>query len=376
MWQWRLKNKAMATATIAITLGAVTALAAPKPPKPKTQPQKLPQSAIGPASAAEAEILWKEGFADYEAGRYAEAVHRLQRYVDRYPAAPGFAEAQLMIGRSHLQLGQWKEAQAPLLAFISSHTQTIEGHEARLDLARSQLGRKQFNEAYLTSLEVLSAKAPSPIPPKLEIAALLLRSHALIGLGREDRATQTLESARKSIASLQPALQPPGAPGGGANPPPTDPEVEELQMEAESIRMDLKTRTCARYPSARALSEAQTLDQFGRRADCLLEATIIVKDASPVSGNFDVMTENYATAFENYAKAIRNPPIPPRDPQRPRSKRQLEQYKMELADRLSRSMTQKKSQAIELLKPSPKDALPSGRDAQLNTLIRRLEQIR
>ena len=397
MWRSRW-NTDRRTIALVFTLGAVgfvatlsttESLAAPSRSKKTPRSSPLPQSATGPTSSAEAEILLRDGRKEFQAGHFEESTHLLKRYVDRYPSLPSFHEAQLMLGRSLLAQGKLRDSIAPLQAFISANEGTLAAQEARLDISRAQLGLKLFNEAYLSSIELLGSKQAEALPPRIEVAALLLRAQALLGLGRDDRSAQAVENARKKMGPVSPETPAPVAPpatsprpSGMPTPSVPSPQPDPfgaLRMETEAVALRLKVRTCARLPSSGPLTEDQVLDQFGRRGDCLLEGITLVHEAFhlPIAHGEEAalagIQRETSESWTAYAKACANPPALPGKA----TATQKKQYRTELADQLLKGFDRKRAQAIEILKPAAeKDALPTSREAQLNELIRSLLTLR
>ncbi len=390
MWRSRW-NDSLRIAFLLALVAATTAGASastPRASRTKKGPSPLPQSATGPTSSAEAEILLRDGRAEYKAGRFEEATHLLKRYVDRYPSSPSFHEAQLMLGRSLLVQGKLRESIAPLQAYISAHEGSLQAQEVRLDIGHAQLGLKLFNEAYLSSIELLSAKQSDALPPKIEVSALLLRAQALLGLGRDDRALQAIENAQKKMGPINPdtplaqaAPSASTAPTASGVPTPSVPAPQPdpfgaLRMETEWTALRLKSRTCARLPSSGSLTEAQVLDQLSRRGDCLLEGITLTHEALhlPIAAGEETavggIQRETAESWAAYAKACRNPPPLPGKA----SATEKKHYRTELADQLLKGFDRKRAQAIEILKPTAeKETLPSTREAQLNELIRSLK---
>jgi tetratricopeptide (TPR) repeat protein len=302
----------------------------------------IAQSSVGPASREEAELLWNDGKAAFDERRYGDAAHALQRLVDRYPALPGYTRAHLLLGRARMELGQSARALAPLKHFVGANSRSLEAAEARASLARVYLSLGKPHEALLTATETLKLKKP-PLPPELRVDALLLKSQALIGLGKDLRARQALDSARAELAAAA-RLQP-------------VPNATALEGHASWLGLALKTRSCARYPGPGSMNEAQAREQMDRRGSCLLEASLLYRDTlRPGDVRWaDQATRDMSIAFRAYARACAEPPPPPGK----RSKEQLGRYRAELVQLLEADCRARYSRALDLLR-SWKPELASG----------------
>lgn len=272
-------------------------------------------TSVGPTSAEERALLWKEGKAAHLAGNHVEAVRLLQRLVDRYPSAPGYLDAHLLLGRSLLALGDPKAAVAPLKYFIQGSSngkspQADLADSARLALVKAQLALSKPREAYLLAEETL-ARAIKRKNQLIVIEALVAKGNSQIGLNQDARARRSLESARAGLKDSSPKS-----------------DDRALEGMATVLGLNLKARDCERFPSAKRLEEDQVRDQLDRRGDCLLEAQLLYKDLLAIAHDPSSRegTSVLASAFADYLVACRNPP----DPVGNRSQAELKRYRGEL----------------------------------------------
>ncbi|MGZ3688646.1 MAG: tetratricopeptide repeat protein, partial [Bdellovibrionota bacterium] len=174
----------------------------------------IPPTSVGPTSAEEAEVLWREGRNSFDAGEYRDAVSDLQRLIDRYPGFAGFREAHLLVGRARLKLGEPARAIAPIQFYIQGAAEDPDVFRAKLSLARAYVGTRQFHEAELLCEELERKFEHAMVTsPDLRGENLLLKAQALIGVNHDDRARMSLDSAKGYLASprISPSLRAEGA---------------------------------------------------------------------------------------------------------------------------------------------------------------------
>lgn len=319
-------------------------VATPVSPSPSPSP-----SASASAVQTEADLLWQRGRKAFEKGEYRSAISSLSRLVERTPSHGSALDAHRLLGISHLKLGNTKEAVAPLQHFIEAKGNTLEAARTRLDLGQAYLGLGKFNEAYLTSMEVTQTakKAAGSPPPELHVAALLLKTESLIGLGRHGRAERTLRSAKKDLTQIR----------GGSG----DEDSLQNRAKAEWLDLALVLHGCDRYPTEKKMSEEQAIDQIQKKGACLQEATLALNKVlqQNVVTWADRAVARYSSSIQDYKTTCNEPPAPAG----PRTKTEQERYQAELKQALQRECQKKIKQLLELTE-SWKEQLPGGMVAQ------------
>ncbi len=317
MSQWRLKpmlNFRSVTFWILFSMGAPLSFAS--------------DTSTGPTSKTEATLLWGQGKQAFEQGRYGEAVAPLKRLIHRYPAIPNYIRAHYMLGVSQLHSAHTQDAVKSLRYYISSiGSKSLDAMEARLPLGWSYLELKKSHEAQLTSQEILDVRPDSKIPAEIRTEALVIKAEALLQLKHADRARQSLDSALKVIPNHAPS---------------------HLHGVLKKALLNIKLNECTLLPSAKALDEAQALNQFGRRGLCLNEAAILYHDALKIGdpGSAVLATQAMKTAFDQFNFLCNHPPQGPGK----RTAREQSQYARELLNVLLPACSQSQAQALELLK--------------------------
>lgn len=299
----------------------------------------------GPSSQQEAEILWQDGQKAYEDGRYQDAVNNLERLLARYPGSTGYLDAHRLLGRSFMELGRNEEAVKPLKDYISAAGTRTEALQTRLWLGETYLRLSKPNEAYLTSIEV--EKATAKKDPELYARSQFLKAHSLMSLNQDTRAARVLDSVETT---------------------PTVQSDVNLRADAANARINLKLRSCSKYPASGPMDEQQVRDQFTRRALCLQEALVQFKTAA--EGHEMLVGEKagdqIADAFASYGVATKHPPEPPKMHPTPRTAVQTRQYRAELIDKLEQDRQKILKDALSSLnewkeKASSKAAISYGK---------------
>ncbi|MGK5081902.1 tetratricopeptide repeat protein [Bdellovibrionota bacterium FG-1] len=293
-------------------------------------------TSVGPTSRGESEILWKDGHASFEARNFSRAAYLLERLLARYPGHPNSTEAQFLLSHSYLELKKPEKAKRLLKDYVLTHPKTEDGIAARIELMRAYLALHQPSEALLTSdenLHILSAQTPqkSEKAPLFHVETLVLKAKALIQLDRDPQSSAAIASVQAVVADKAPP---------------------SLKGELLGVRQALKLRSCAKFPSANFLEEAQARDQLGRRGECILESllffhqTLLTADLASAQESKDRLL----TGFKSYLKACSKPPGPPALHPKPRTPDQTHAYLRELSLVLRNEGLQNLQQAIELLK--------------------------
>ena len=147
------------------------------------------QTSAGTSAPEAAPVLWEEGKAAFDRGRYRSSIFFLKRLVDRYPGAPGYLEAHRMLGNAYIELKRPDLGIAPLRHYAEAlGIDSVAGLRAHLLYGRSLVNSKYFHEAELIADEVEKGTRPILNQERDEdtalaaAEALLLKSEALFGL--------------------------------------------------------------------------------------------------------------------------------------------------------------------------------------------------
>jgi len=295
------------------------------------------QSSTGPAPHADADIVWKQAKDFFNSGKYSEAVFPLKRVVERYPGYPGFTESHFMLARSHMELHEPQHALKPARYYVSALGKKPAGLRARTLLAEIFLDLRKFNEARFTATEIMVARDKAGkrlAPADLYAESLLLKARAEMGLGRDDNALLAIESAKKEITGLT----------GDAD---TVARADWLRGESAWIELTHKTRECSRLPGKKRIDEGTARDRIGRRGDCLLEASLVLRSSYETTANkfADLSTKTMAEAAKSFLHACENPP----DPAGSRTRLEIKRYKEELVQILRQDCGTKMDKLREFL---------------------------
>src|SRR5262249_2092145 len=145
------------------------------------------------------QLLLRDGKKYYEHGQYSESAWAFERLTNKFPAAPGYLEAHLYLGKSRLQLNQYEGAVPPLKYYIQVAGRSPSVPPAKLLLGDAYLGLKKSQEALLTSLEVLNAKPHGEVL----LEALLLKTRALTKLEKPKQAKEAFDSYKSGLKKVQ-----------------------------------------------------------------------------------------------------------------------------------------------------------------------------
>lgn len=292
------------------------------------------RSDTGARSDEEANVLWQDAQKLKQEGKLKEAAAGLERFIARYPAAPGFTEAHGLLGETYLLLNQPSKALKPLQFALEANASSSPTR-ASLQLTRTEglLMLKRWHEALLSANEVLQ-KAPEN--PELRAHASLLKGEALAGLKEKLRAQPALDSARGEFSA-------------GLTP--------ELKLHAFMLELELKLYDCSLLPSKGALSEDQVRDQMNRRGLCVLEGVQkylqLFKQPSSEARVLTKATDLLVAAFNLHSLKCKNPPPPlpliTENGPKTRTAVQLKRYRAELAFSLAKECRANFKQAEEAL---------------------------
>lgn len=324
---------------------------------------------LGPATAQEAELLWKEGKAAFEASDFQAATNRLQRFVDRYPAHGGYLQAHRLLGEAYLGLAEQdrdagraaeakaraKQALAPLRYFATGTRAAGEAAKGTILLGHAYLDTGKAREALLSAMEVEKQRLGGP-GEGLRIEALLLKALAQLALGRPADAELAMAAAEAKLGQL-------------ASPP------APLVGETRLTRLRVKNDRCAALPSSARMEESQARDQLERRGTCVTEGMLLYKEVLKTGDTraMDRATREALSAVEGYRRACLNPPDPPLRPRR--TELQLRRYREELGQALARDCREKQRAALELVLSWKTDAsLPAPGQPLAASVARALEQ--
>lgn len=293
-------------------------------------------------SPEEGAILWKDGSSDAQAGLCADAVPKLTRFVDRYPGHEGYVRAHLLLGECLYRLGDFKEAIRRLQYFTSgsANENPAEALElfqkGRVALGWAYLAADRGNEAYLTSLDIAKRVKKDEATSRIALQGLLIKARALVLLKQDAKAEKTVDSVIQRLS------------------PDSD---AELRGEAAWVRMKLVSRRCTQLPGKGGMDEAQARDQLRRRGSCMLEATVLAREAL-ISGQEEWARKaelETRQASSGFRAACATPPPPAKIK---RSKTELQKYNAELADVLAKDCAKTLRGAVSLVEGWNKDVPP------------------
>jgi tetratricopeptide (TPR) repeat protein len=284
---------------------AVEASPSARPAEEQTRPEPTP---------GEADILWDRAQEQINARKIEEAIHTLRGLVDRIPTHSRAIQSQALLGQLELERGR---AEAALEWFkIAQNNLRGEGTGAReLDLlrARAYLLLGKHSEALLAAEKLLRDADTGKV--RWGIDAQIIKTRALLLLKQAKRAESSLAAARrrKLADSLHPA-------------------TATLWLEVAELQF-IEAR-CARYPSARRLSEEQAIDQAERHADCVLQARAQYNKVTTLPEPTSIDGKQARTDAEaswgrvrrHFEDTCENPPLPLEK----RRKSELDAYRSEL----------------------------------------------
>ncbi len=266
------------------------------------------------AAPAEADILWHRAQEQISARKIEEAIQTLRGLVDRIPTHSRAIQSQALLGQLELERGR---AEAALEWFkIAQNNLRGAGAGAReLDLlrARAYLLLGKHSEALLAAEKLLREADNGKIRWGVDVQ--ILKTRALLLLRQTKRAESSLAAARRR--NLAESLHPPTA---------------SLWLQVAELQF-IEAR-CARYPSARRLTEEQAIDQAGRHAECVLQARTQYEKltALPEPNSIDgkqARTDaeaSWARVRRHFDETCETPPLPIEK----RSKTELDAYRSEL----------------------------------------------
>jgi tetratricopeptide (TPR) repeat protein len=353
MWPWFL----IALSSI-ITFSNTTFIHSCFAGQAQAKGQLIAPESIGPLSEQEAETLWREGKTFFDKSQFKDAAFTLRRFVSRYPSRTSYTEANLLLGRSYLELEQPEKAIAPLKYYVTALGNAHEVHAARVLLIEAYLKLERFHEAYLAAQETIKSKTNGSVATRLE--TMFLEAQALVALNQDSRAAQVLESANTELAGLKAGQE-------------TTESLTKLKTKQIYSQLKLKIRTCSRLPSSKSLDEGQVRNQMDRRGRCLSEATLFLAQSYRLGSKKDILvaSNELTAAFKTYSQVCTNPPPPPGK----RSRAQIKQYRAELTAALREDCKHNYSKALELLSSSA-SSLPEHASNRLKEDIQGLTRMK
>jgi hypothetical protein len=193
----------------------------------------------------------------------------------------------------------------------------------------------------------------------------LLQARALIALGREDEAQGRVDAAEKPAQLTG------------------DPK---RLGEQRILELELKLHRCQLWPSAPALSEAETIDQLEHRGQCLEESLLGFERLvlSKSEDHVALARLSLQSGFESYLEACESPPAPVSAPhKKPFTSAQKSKYRSELVAKTGPACAQHAESASQLLRQwestdEAKAALGASKPltSDVDTLIHDLDEIK
>jgi tetratricopeptide (TPR) repeat protein len=318
MWHWlSLRNR-----RISFSLGMVLSLS-------PLGSALAADTSLGPATPADAAILWKDSQSYYEGGQCEDALPRLKRLIDRHPGSPTAVEyrkARFELGHCLFELGRNKEAVQALRTYLEGTGDHPEADRAREMLGIAQLRLKRLHEAYLTADEL--KKSPSI---ESQSRALMLRTRVWIARKKLDQAKPSLVSALNLAEQT------------GSNP---------LIGETRVLALDLAIRECVAAASPKRLKEESLVrTEMEERGTCLAQSLVEFRKAlqSESAPSSEAALTLATQAYRDYHQACENPPSPPRMKPKDRSATELKKYRSELADSLIGIFEKNRKTALRMI---------------------------
>ena len=318
------------------------------PPKLMTPTSTTPATAVGPTSDAEATLLFDDSRALVAEKKFANAVPKLERLVDRYPGSAGFTEAHRLLAICYWKLGDSKRAIPPMRAFIDALGRSERAIQARLDLARILVEMNRIQETIATTQEIDAVlKKASGLSRELTSqysqSSRLLRARAWIANNRIEDAERAMDSVADELQST------PQAPSF-------------IRSELIDLQLAIQLKACDRLSmndQKPSLDEAQVKNLLERRSICLSEALpryrdlLKLNDSDGESGAARFSQEGTMALKSSYSallQACKNPPAPPPTLSgKPRTAEQTRSYVAERQRILNTACTSEFSKHIELL---------------------------
>ncbi|MDR3606709.1 MAG: hypothetical protein P4M08_04925 [Oligoflexia bacterium] len=265
------------------------------------RPAPAVETSSGPTTMEGAEVLWHDAKKAYEEGLYDEAIPPIERLLSRYPGYPDakrYRELRAWLGHAWLAQGKPEKAISPLQAYLEGAGRTdsslwtseesVNRAHARIRIVDAYTQLRKFQDA-LIAVEELKKDPAHNLTSELEARSLLQEARLLIALGRQNEAATLVVSAS---APAQRAAQP------------------AVLGEQRLLETELKAETCARFPSAKALEESETINQLDRRGICLEEAMLYFERLVNAKSetHSELARDLFSRAFKNYKEACANPP--------------------------------------------------------------------
>ncbi len=235
-------------------------------------------TANGPASADARFLI---GQADFEAGRFAEAISALEKYLADKPGGDVAADALARITLSQAALGQFDAAEATLVKLSASFPQSPTLAPTRLRLAEVALQNKQFDRSVpLFRLET-EAKTGDPAIKARAWAGL---GWSLLGSNHPVEAAAALGSAIELAPDSPVALDALFAQGRA---------FEDAKQSAEAIAA--YSKAIARQPDSA---------QAGPASLALARLQVEAKQPSEAAKTFATVVDKYAATSGEPVDAV------------------------------------------------------------------------
>lgn len=110
------------------------------------------------------------------AGRFEEAIPRLQMFLRKYPDSPNASRAGLFLGKAHLGRGNLAKAAEAFNATIADYPESLEAHKSRYKLGLIALLRDDREQAEQIFDELAQA-CDGPLAPEAMAMCVYLRGN-------------------------------------------------------------------------------------------------------------------------------------------------------------------------------------------------------
>ena len=254
-------------------------LAYGKDGQPERAAEVLDKLAKSPAAPGAADARFLLGQADFEAGRYPEAIASLEKYLAEKPRGDVADGALARIAQARAALGQTDDADAALAKLASAYPASPALPPTRLRLAEAALVAKQFD------------RASGLFRPLIEGGTATIRGRALSGLGWSLLQGGHPADAADAFGKLIEAM-------------PDDPLALEAAFERARALEEAKQGEPAEAAYASAIDKYPQAPQAGPAALALARLQVEAKKPEAAAASFARVDRDYAKTSGEPADSV------------------------------------------------------------------------